>query len=468
MFDLDKYGDQTAVISAEGRLSYSELNKRAREAALRLLPGSVVFIVCENALPPLEYYLGALLCHAVPALLPEKILPQRLNELIDVYDPEAVVLPASRSDDADGQAVHAGGNFVLKQRRRQVAAPVNPGLALLITTSGSTGSPKFVRISRSALETNTWSIIKALAIMPGDRAITSLPMNYTYGLSVINTHLASGAAVVLTSNSVLQRGFWDLCRSAGVTSLSGVPYTYEMLRRLRFERMDLPSLKVLTQAGGHLPEALQKEFVEDCLKKGRRFYVMYGASEATARMAVLPYEQAALKIGSCGKAMPGGELFIEDDSGSRILVPGVVGRLCYRGPNVAMGYALNRADLAAGDEWQGLLNTGDAARFDEDGYFYITDRLSRFLKITGNRYSLDDAERVLKEAFPDCELACTGKDDLLVVVAVHSGLQDSLKAALPHLLHLNMRNVRLVLLDAIPRTPAGKTDYQALKGCVQT
>ena len=277
-------------------------------------------------------------------------------------------------------------------------------LALLLTTSGSVGSPKFVRQSYKNIAANTASIVEYLHLDTAERAITSLPMNYTFGISVINSHLMVGATLVLSPYTIMQREFWTLMSEQKVTSLSGVPYTYEMLDKLRFMRRDLPDLHTLTQAGGKLSPELHQKFAEYAQAQGKSFVVMYGQTEATARMSYLPPELSLTKVGSMGIAVPGGKFSLIDADNQQIIEPGVVGELVYEGDNVTLGYAQSRGDLAKGDEFGGRLLTGDMARFDEDGFFYVVGRKKRFLKIFGNRVNLDETERLIKSHF--CDLDC--------------------------------------------------------------
>ncbi|RYI97112.1 MAG: AMP-dependent synthetase, partial [Actinomycetales bacterium] len=221
-------------------------------------------------------------------------------------------------------------------RRTAAPAPVlHPDLRLLLSTSGSTGSPKLVRLSRENLTSNAHAIADYLDLHGDDRAITSLPLHYCYGLSVLHSHLVRGAGVVLTDLSVVDECFWDLCRRARVTTLSGVPYTFELLHRSGFAEREPGSLRRVTQAGGRLrPEAV-REYADTCATRGIDFFVMYGQTEATARMAYLPPALAAAHPDAAGIAIPGGHLRIDSVPDQ----PADVGEVVYSGPNVMLGYA---------------------------------------------------------------------------------------------------------------------------------
>jgi acyl-CoA synthetase (AMP-forming)/AMP-acid ligase II len=329
-----------------------------------------------------------------------------------------------------------------------------------MTTSGSTGSAKFVRLSYGNLAANAASIASYLELHDEDRAITTLPIHYVFGLSVVNSHLQVGGRIALTGASLMEKRFWDQAKMQRASSLSGVPYTYELLRRLRWERMELPDLKAMTQAGGKLSAALVAEFAGHCQKKGIRFYVMYGAAEATARMAYLPPELALEKPGSIGVPIPGGELWIEDEKGNAIVESGVAGELFYRGQNVSLGYAGRREDLALGDERGGVLATGDLAQRDAEGAFFIVGRKSRFVKLFGNRVNLEEVEHHLRGAGIDC--ACAGDDAQLRIYITNPALGNEAISAAQRLTRLHSSAFRASLIERIPRNAAGKIIYTEL------
>jgi len=287
-------------------------------------------------------------------------------------------------------------------------------------------------------------------------------MNYTYGLSIINTHLDAGAAILLTDKAMAQRDFWRFFREYGATSFGGVPYTYEMLKRLRFFRMELPTLRTMTQAGGKLLPELHREFAEYAASRGKRFIVMYGQCEATARMGYLPPERSLEKAGSMGIPIPGGRFELIDEDGKAFNEPERTGELVYYGANVTPGYAVSGNDLSKGDEHGGRLETGDMARRDADGFYYIVGRKKRFLKIFGNRVNLDDAERMLKSAFPYTDLACGGVDELLYIFADHRDVLSQMKGYLCAKTGLHSSAFRTIYLETIPHNESGKIAYGEL------
>jgi acyl-CoA synthetase (AMP-forming)/AMP-acid ligase II len=465
-WDTERRG-RVALIEAEsGRaLSYGQLDAAVGEAACLLATPrkALLFLFCRNGLPSVLLYLAALRQGHAVALLDAALDPELKRQLIERYCPDLVWLPEGGSAPS-GWALDAAGLHPWRQgclwRRTSEPPVLHPELALLLPTSGSTGSPKLVRLSAAALEANAAAIAQGLGLTPADRAITSLPLFYAYGLSVLSSHLWAGASVVLSAASAMERNFWDALRDHQCSSFAGVPYTYQMLQRLGFDKLDLPSLRVLTQAGGRLEPRLVQRFHEQMAARGGRFFVMYGQTEAVARIAILPAERLPEKLGAVGCAVPGGELRIDEQAappGS----PTGVGEVVYRGPNVMWGYAESASDLARGDELGGELRTGDLGYLDADGVLFITGRSKRMGKLFGVRVNLDDIESMVREHGPAAVL--DGGDRLLLFCAFGdpealAALQRELAARL----RVHRSGLELRRIDELPLLASGKVDYQRL------
>ena len=459
--DIDRHPAVRAAAMDElgGMLTYGALNAFCGELAAHLPAGALLFNLCENTLGSLCGYVGAEAAGAVPLLLAADIDAELRGHLLVAYRPEFVWAPVSMKLGL-GEPVFSVYDYALF-RANEKSPKLHRKLALLLTTSGSTGSPKLVRQSAKNILSNARAIREYLEITDAERPITTLPMNYTYGLSVINSHLLAGATLLMTTKGFMQKEFWQFFKEQGATSIAGVPYNYEMLKKLRFFNMELPSLVTMTQAGGKMTPELHKEFAQYAKDTGRRFFVMYGQTEATARMSYLPYERSLEKYGSMGVAIPGGEFSLIDVDGKTIETPDVVGELVYQGPNVTLGYAVCVEDLQKGDEWQGRLVTGDMAKRDADGFYYIVGRKKRFLKMFGNRVNLDECERMLKTAL-DADCACAGQDDLMMVFVTDVKLIKRAQTFLAEKtgLHHSAFDVRFIV--AIPKSDAGKTLYKEL------
>ena len=393
-------------------------------------------------------------------MLDASIDKELLSNLIKIYEPNYLWINDSLLFlYSDYEVKFSECNYSLVQLSDKIVE-LNDQLALLLTTSGSTGSPKLVRLSYENIKMNAESIVNYLNLSFEDRPITSLPMHYSYGLSVINSHLISGATILLTDKSIAQKEFWNFARVQKASSMAGVPYTYEMLKRLRFFRMSLPDMKVLTQAGGKLSSNLVQEYAENASITGKKFIVMYGQTEATARMSYLPFEYALEKSGSIGIAIPGGSFRLVDNDGTEITESNKDGELVYLGKNVCVGYADCKEDLIKGDENNGKLYTGDIARRDKDGYYYITGRKKRFIKIYGNRVNLDAAEQIIKEITTSC--ACVGVDDKMLIYITDTTKSEQCRNFISEKTGLNSKAFEVRVIDEIPKNTSGKVLYANL------
>ncbi|MCF2533496.1 AMP-binding protein [Yinghuangia soli] len=423
------------------------------------LPVGMLFALTAQDVPGVLRYLGALAAGRPVLLLDPALDRTALEGLVARFRPAAVT-------GADGPTPHgyqAADGLGWVRTAADGVAP-HPDLAVLLTTSGSTGNPKLVRLSGTAVLANARSIALALALGPSEVAPTTLPLHYSYGLSVLNSHLVVGATVLVEGTGVLARTFWQAVDEHRATSFAGVPYHYEMLRRIGFAPGDHPALRTLTQAGGRLRGTLVRDFADRMEAVGGRMTVMYGQTEATARMAVLPPDRLADKLGTAGQAIPGGAFAIRplDDGAAD---PEGVGEVVYTGPNVMMGYAECEEDLARGDELGGVLATGDLGRLDDEGFLTITGRLKRIGKVFGTRVSLDDLEDLLRGH--GVAAAVPGDDRIVVWLEGADG--ESCREAgrtLAERLRVHASGFDVRTLPALPLLASGKVDYRALEASV--
>jgi acyl-coenzyme A synthetase/AMP-(fatty) acid ligase len=464
MWNLDKYRGNIAVITENGQeITYSEFEKYCAELTSNISSRCLIFNLCKNEIGALVGYVSFLNAQIVPLMLNADLDDDLLNHCLDTYKPDYIYLPSVHKDKFSSYAcIYENLNYCLLKTPYNHEYKLYDELALLLTTSGSTGSPKLVRQSYKNIEANTKSIVEYLKLDKTERPITTLPMNYTYGLSILNTHLWVGASIILTEKGLMQKEFWQQFKGFEATSFGGVPYTYEMLARLRFFTMKLPSLRYMTQAGGKLSPELHEKFAEWSQNNGKKFIVMYGQTEATARMSYLPAEKSLEKYGSMGIAIPGGKLSLIDTEGQLITKPETVGELVYEGDNVTLGYAQCGKDLVLGDERNGKLITGDMAKFDKDGFFYIVGRKKRFLKIYGNRVNLDETERLIKAQFPEIECACAGIDDKMNIFIINDAYKEKICDFISEKTGLNRAAFDIKVITDIPKNESGKTLYKEL------
>lgn len=439
LIDEDRFGDSVALIVAATSdvVTYRELAAAARRFADQLdsPKKELVFLYAANDRAFVEAYLGCLLRGHAVCLLDATLAPERKRELESVYQPRFVVAASTVTN------------------RASADAPLHPELSLLLSTSGTVGSPKLVRLRGESVIANAASIATALGLTPDERAPTSLPPSYSYGLSVVNSHLHAGASLMLESNGIVTREFWQSFRAHACTSFAGVPFAYDALTRMRMDRSLPPSLKTMTQAGGRLAVATAAHYHAAMSARGGRFFTMYGQTEATARMSCLASERFQEKKGSVGQAIPGGRFQLDD------------GEVVYEGPNVMMGYATSRADLARGDELGGVLRTGDLGTLDEEGFLTITGRRKRIAKLQGHRFQLDEIE-AFATTVAGTPVCVTTKDELIVLFVETDAIDVAprLRAEVAAHLRVHPDAVEGRSIARIPRTPNGKPDYAALEG----
>ncbi|WP_435581293.1 AMP-binding protein [Amycolatopsis thermoflava] len=443
----------------DGPALITEVERRADELAA--LPDGVLFARTGVDLSGVLTYVAAVQAGRAVALFDPALDVPVLARLIERFRPSAV-LDAPAAEPPAGYR-SAGGKWL---RLDPDGVRPHGDLAVLLPTSGSTGNPKLVRLSRKAILTNAHAIADVLGIDEREVAPTTLPLHYAYGLSVLNSHLVSGATVVVEREGILGRGFWDTVAAHECTSVAGVPYHYEMLRRLRFDPAANPGVHTLTQAGGRMRPELIAEFDTLMRSAGGRMFVMYGQTEAAPRMAIMPSERLADKIGSVGPALPGGQFAIRRPDGGDTTHPKITGEIVYRGPNVMMGYASSAEELALGDECGGVLPTGDLGYLDEEGFLFVTGRLKRIGKVFGNRISLDDLEAATRATGLGIDIVAAVAADDKVVLFAEGAEADTCKAAshaLSDRLHLHASGFDVRPIDTIPLLASGKIDYQALE-----
>jgi long-chain acyl-CoA synthetase len=462
LYDSSRATSVAVIVDSPWKaITYGELTERLIpwRSVLAGLPHPVLgWIQCRNSLGSLYAYLAAL-AEQIPVGLADAANEQS-NEFLRTYNPSFLIQPAGREIPARYELhwTSPEGDVVLRPvGGAPYEAIPHPDLALMLTTSGSTGNAKVVRLSRANLLANASSISEYLKLGPGEIAIQSLPMHYSYGLSLINSHFFAGGTVALTGSSFMRPEFWGFFERAACTSFAGVPYSYETLQRLRWKPEKFSSLRVMTQAGGHLKPEIVRSFHEATSASGRQFFVMYGQTEATARISFVPPNRLAQKLGMIGIPIPNGQLELQPVQGSPHQ------ELVYRGANVMLGYASAPTDLSFGDVLGGTLRTGDLAEVDAEGFFKITGRLARFAKLFGRRIQLGDVEMRVEQKIGLPAAAIEGPDCVIVFVEGAKPQQlDRVGAELADFLAVPPIAVKPHAIDRIPYLPSGKKNYPLL------
>ncbi|WP_020579891.1 AMP-binding protein [Actinopolymorpha alba] len=429
---LGAHGTRPALWTAEGTVTYADLARRVDGLAARLAgPRRLVQVEGRSTVDTVVGYLAAQTAGHVVLLVAPGEPAARLRA---AYRPDIVLAPS-------------GGVEVVREAS---AHELHPDLALLLSTSGSTGSAKLVRLSADNLAANAAQITAALGVRSDDCAALTLPITYCYGLSVLHTHLAAGASLLLTDLSVVDDCFWQLFRAAGATTFPGVPHTFELLERSGFAERDLPRLRYVTQAGGRMEPERVRRFAGLGRERGWDLVVMYGQSEATARMAYLPPDLAAEHSDTVGVPVPGAMIDVED------------GEIVFRGPNVMLGYAHEPADLALGRTIDAL-RTGDLGEVTREGLVRVVGRRARFVKVLGHRVDLDALEGRLRSEGHD--VRCAGRDGLVVVAAcgaTSAPAQETLRRKAIRACGVPREALRVVSVADQPLLASGKPDYSAL------
>lgn len=441
-------------------ISYGQLVDNIKKMQSKMLSRVVAFCLCKNTVGALQGYLSFVEAGVVPLLLSEKIDQELLNNLLRIYEPYYVWLPRETKEIIKGDIIYFFSDYVLIKTEYK-SYSIHKDLQLLLATSGSTGSPKLVRYKNGNLESNAKNVAIAFGWTKEERPLCDLGMQYTMGLNVINTHLYVGATLILTTYNLMSGVFWDYVKEEKVTNFTGVPFSYDIMMRLRFMRMDLPYLTTFAEGGGKLTDQRFEELANYAKQEGKRFIATFGTTETAARISILSPELATEKIGSIGMAIPEGELFLIDEDGNVINSIDAEGELCYKGPNVTMGYAICKEDLEKGDEWYGEYHTGDLAKRDKDGCYYITGRKSRFLKLLSYRISLDQCERLIMEKY-NVDCACVGTDQKMEIYITDNKDEKNILDYISDKTGLYKTLFKIHIIDKLPRNDTGKVKYSEL------
>tara|TARA_B100000886_G_scaffold93274_1_gene61659 strand:+ start:14476 stop:15963 length:1488 start_codon:yes stop_codon:yes gene_type:complete len=407
---LNKFSSSILFCDDEGNyFYYGDIKNIFSTKTKSLIKRRLIFCFCDNEISSLAGYLYFLSEEAIPMMIKLDTSKDQVSNLLEKYSPKYIwVNKNSNSIFKDYFEIDGFGKYILIEKK-SIDFKIHSSLSLLIGTSGSTGNTKFVRLSYKNIISNAIAIADYLKITNSEIPITTLKPSYTFGLSILHSHVIKGARIAVTKKTFFDKSFWEFLKSSNSTSISGVPYHYQIMQKLRFHKMNFENLKTMTQAGGRINIDTAIYFRDLCKKKNIDFYIMYGQSEGTARLSYLSPKNLSNKIGSIGQAIPGGEFWIENNN--KKVDINVNGELIYSGPNVSMGYAKNYTDLIKNDENKFVLKTGDIAYKDSDSFYYVVGRLTRFVKLFGHRVNLFDLEIWFEKK--NIKIICSGKDDLL-------------------------------------------------------
>lgn len=459
---LDKKDpNNIAAIEESGqKITYGELVENISHIRGIIPERSIVFLMCKNVIGALSAYISMVENKIVPVTLSESIDKELFNTLLETYRPQFICTETKNIKEYKFKEVFEDKEFTYLSTNYE-KYPINDKLELLMTTSGSTGSPKLVRYKKGNLEANAKNVAAAWGWTSNERPICDLLINYTMGLNVINTHLYVGATLLLITSNITEKKYWDFIKANRATNFTGVPFSYDLLWKLKFFRMDLPHLTTLSEGGGKLTDQMFIKVAKFAQENDKRFIASFGTTETSARLSMLTPDMAIEKKGSIGKAIPEGELVLFDDDGNEIEQIEAEGELGYKGPNVTMGYAYAIEDLMLDDEFNGVYKTGDIARRDKDGFYFIVGRKSRFLKMLGHRVSLDQSERLIKEKF-NIDCACGGTDEQMEIYVTEMEDTDIIKRFISEKTGIYSTMFKVMQVREIPRNSTGKILYKKL------
>ncbi len=452
----DEILHSTYIAIADDRgntITYREMAQKA-EALKKYIEGrSLIFFLCDHQIETVELLYEILYINVVPLLLPDDMDGELLDKLSKIYEPQ--YLYCKRSHGACKgyrHGIEMADHVLLETGYKKY--PIHPDVALLLSTSGTTGSSKLVRLTYDNLYDNAKYGCIHLGIQCGRKGLSPLPLYYAFGLSFCLWHWHCGATMLFTESPVFSRGFQEFYRKEGVEDLAATPYTYRMLEKIQFwDQEKVGSLNFAISSGAYMPE---KELVRLVSVLKDKFWIGYGQTECIGIILATNFDESRLKIGTVGKAFQNAEILTDHETGEMLI----------KSKSVCMGYANSKEGLAGDDVNQGLLRTGDVVHIDEEGYIYLRGRLKRYVKILGKRVSLDDLADRLIDKYPSVGFACTGEDDHIHIYHTDpvAGADERIRSLLDQHIKIPARLVSCTYLEEIPRSQTGKIAYDRLKG----
>ena len=459
-----KFKKNIAIIDKEySNLTYGQILKETNKIKKKVKKRSLILIVSENSLGSLLAYIFCIINNHIGIIIDAKTNKRNILKIFKNYQPQYVFLTKQNVSILKKVCFekYTFFNQILMKNISNKKIGSSKDLSILLSTSGSMGSVKFVKLSKNNLKHNTDSIIKYLKINKNDSAITNLPISYSYMLSIINTHFEVGGSIVISKYSLIEKKFWEILRNSKITSFNGVPYTYEILEKIGLKNIKLDTLKYLTHAGGKLENNKLEKIIKFCKKNSLKFFSMYGQTEASPRISYLKSEFSQRKIGSIGKGIPGNKIFIVNDNNKRILKPFEEGEIICKGKNVFMGYSKNFNDLRKPNEENYELKTGDLGYFDEDGFFYISGRLSKIAKIFGYRIDISILESLMSKK--GYKIVCLSNNKKIFIFIEKNYNKTDLINIISKITNLNITSFEIIKLKSFPRTLNNKISYSELK-----
>ena len=433
---IKKFGNRIAIEDENlGTFSYKNLCDLSNKIKKKILQKNICLLVCDNNLESIIGYIAFMnTSNTVTILIDQSFKNNFINKIISTYKPKYILAPKNMSF-KNCFLEHKIKSYNLYKSNFKVETHIEYINYLMLPTSGTTQSPKFVRLSKNNLIKNSKNIIETLNIKKNHTTITTMPMGYSYGLSIINTHLLSGSKIILNSKSIFEKEFWKKIINKNISSFGGVPEFYDYLKKIKFEKQNLSTIKYISQAGGKLEASTTRYLAKICKTKRIKMFKMYGQTEASPRISILHYNSFFKKKESVGKPLKGTSIKLLDKEGKIIRKKNTIGQILFHGDNVCLGYANNIADLSKRDVNKKNILTGDLAYRDKDNFYYIVGRIKRIIKIFGIRMDMDDIENFMKKNKIICK--CNSLGNKLVLKIENLKLEEKSRDILSEYLGIN-------------------------------
>lgn len=445
--------EYTAIADDKGnKVTYKELADQAEKLSASIEERSLVFILCDHQTETAEFLYEVLYLNRVPLLLSSDIDMELFQNLITVYKPQYIYCKKQNQiTERYYHEIEMEHHVLLKTD--SIRYEIHPDVALLLSTSGTTGGAKLVKLSYDNLYNNSEFACRHLGIQNGQKGLSPLPINYTYGFAFCLWHWHCGASILLTEENVIGREFEKFYKKEKVNNFAAIPYTYQMLQRVQFWDSEKTEYLHFAMSGGAQMSDNDQVSLISILKD--KFWIGYGQTECTCIISAMNFENHNIKLGSIGRAFDNMEVIVDSETQEMLI----------KSKSVCMGYATYSRELAAGDMNQGLLHTGDTVYIDEEGCIYLKGRLKRFIKILGKRVSLDDIGNYLANKYPDVDFACIGTDNELSIfyTSLEAGLKEEIKMLLEQSMKVPSKFISCLYIKKLPRNSAGKIAYTKLE-----
>ncbi|EJL75878.1 AMP-binding protein [Chryseobacterium populi] len=425
-----------------------------RSLGLNPVEKGLIFLYNDNRLPGIEVLLNFYsTAHAI-ALLGQKLHPEFKTRMEAEYRPKYIFDPGRNEIDGYELKNFSETIAIFVRENYQYEVSIHPEIKILLSTSGTTGIPKLVKLSDENLYQNALSILQYMPIRETDVVPLNVPINFVYGFSIFTTNSMRAGKIICTDKDIMQKAFWDEMEEHGYSTLGGVPYLYENLNRIGFFKKENKSLRYMTHTGGVINAELRKTIFSYCNLYEKEFFAQYGQTEAGGRMAYLTTAGLLEEETSIGIPVHGGNFQIDPDTDE----------LLFSHPGIFGGYANRLEDLATYEQPR-TLHTGDTARKGQNGLYYITGRIKRIMKLFGIRLNLDEVEFILKNELEGNTFACLNFNDKKIIVLYDNQDLDPqvIKDIIKEKLRINPQYVNIEYITHFPLSQNGKINYPLLQ-----